>query len=260
LSPENADDFLREYKGLATVTIQSAFRYDYPLDQVKECITLLNHKLPNGEPVYIDPAEENILLSILRKCRKHYEEVIELLAPLVNRISAYVPQRRTRKLHIGLFGYSRNVAGVNLPRAIPFSAALYSIGIPPEFFGAKVLEDLTAQEWETTRKHYINMENDLRTVGGYVSWENMKMLTENSKKIADLAGMSPERLSTGLARVQSNLRTVEEKLGISLGPNTPNLKRYENFANNFLIALMQGEDEEAKKSLIETAKIRRCLG
>ncbi len=128
LSPENADNFLREYNGLATVTIQSAFRYDYPLDQVKDCVTLLNHRLPNGEPVYIDPAEENTLLGILRKCRKHYEEVIELLAPLVNRISAYVPQRRTRKLHIGLFGYSRNVAGVSLPRAITFAAA----ALPPK--------------------------------------------------------------------------------------------------------------------------------
>ena len=31
LSPENLDNFLQEYKGLSTVTIQSAARYDYPL-------------------------------------------------------------------------------------------------------------------------------------------------------------------------------------------------------------------------------------
>jgi len=260
LSPENADNFLREYNGLATVTIQSAFRYDYPLDQVKDCVTLLNNKLPNNEPANINPTEENVLLNILRKCRKHYEETIERLAPLINRISTYVPQRRTRKLHIGLFGYSRNVAGINLPRAIPFSAALYSIGLPPEFFGVKVLDNLTDQEWGITHKYYVNMEHDLRTVGGYVSWENMSMFMENTQKIAHLASMNPESLCTGLAIVQSDLKAVEEKLNIKLGPNSPAQKRHENFANNFLIAFIEREEDEARKSLIETAKIRRCLG
>src|SRR3990170_1539622 len=47
LSPENLDGFLREYPGLATVTVQSAARYDYPLEQVKEFVKLLNEKLPN---------------------------------------------------------------------------------------------------------------------------------------------------------------------------------------------------------------------
>jgi len=260
LSPENAENFLLEYKGLATVTIQSAFRYDYPFNQVKECIAALNRKLPNGEPTSIDPAEESALLSILGKCRQHYEEVTELLAPLINRISAYVPQRRTRKLHIGLFGYCRNVAGINLPRAIPFSAALYSVGIPPEFFGAKVLDSLTAQELEIIRKYYVNMEHDLRTVGGYVSWENIDMLTENNTKAANIVGMNSEKLSTGLTKIQKNLNVAEEKLGIKLGPKSPTQKRHENFANNFLIAFMEGDDEEAKKSLVEAAKIRRCLG
>ncbi|MCX8171537.1 MAG: phosphoenolpyruvate carboxylase, partial [Candidatus Bathyarchaeota archaeon] len=32
LSPENIENFLVEYRGLSTVTIQSAFKYDYPLE------------------------------------------------------------------------------------------------------------------------------------------------------------------------------------------------------------------------------------
>ena len=50
LSPDNIDNFLQEYKGLSTVTIQSAFRYDYPAEQVKEGIQTLNQRLPNGNP------------------------------------------------------------------------------------------------------------------------------------------------------------------------------------------------------------------
>ncbi len=260
LSPENVDGFMQEYKGVSTVTIQSAFRYDYPTEQVKQCVAFLNHNLPNGEPADIETAEEDVLLGILQKCRKRYEEVIELLAPLVNRISAYVPQRRARKLHIGLFGYSRNIAGVNLPRAIPFSAALYSIGFPPEFLGSKALEDLNDEEWETMKKHYININHDLSTVAYYVSFENINMLIENIKKTADIVGMNPERLSTGLAKIQGDLNAVEENLTVKLGPKSLTQKRYENYANNFLIAFLEGEDSEAKESLIEAARIRRCIG
>ena len=260
LSPENVENFLSEYQGVTTVTVQSAFRYDYPVEQVRECVMLLNDRLPNGEPVSVEPAEEGILLGILHKCRKQYEDMVELLAPLVNSVAAYVPQRRARKLHIGLFGYSRNVAGVNLPRAIPFSAALYSVGIPPEFLGARVLEDLNEQEWRITEKHYINIEHDLATVGAYISWENVNMLMETTQGIADIVGMSSEKLATVLTKIQDDLRVVEEKLDIKLGPKTPSQKRHENFANNFLIAYMERETDEARKSLVEAAKLRRCLG
>ena len=260
LSPENIEKFLAEYKGLTTVTIQSAFRYDYPVEQVKECVNLLNHMLPNAEPESIAPYDESILLQILQKCKQRYENAIELLAPLVNSISVYVPQRRARKLHIGLFGYSRNVAGVNLPRAIPFSAALYSLGIPPEFLGASFLEDLNEQEWKITEKYYINIKNDLNAVGVFVSWENINLLIDNSRKTADIASMSQEKLEIGLTKVQHDLNVVEERLNIKLGAKTSTSKRHENFANNFLIAYNEREEAEARKSLVEAAKLRRCLG
>src|SRR4030066_1937303 len=81
LSPENVENFLSEYQGVTTVTVQSALRYDYPVEQVRECVMLLNDRLPNGEPVSVEPAEEGILLGILQKCRKQYEDMVELLAP-----------------------------------------------------------------------------------------------------------------------------------------------------------------------------------
>jgi phosphoenolpyruvate carboxylase len=260
LAPDNIENFLQEYKGLATVTIQSAARYDYPLEQVKEFVRILNERLPNGEPMIIEPVEEEILLGILEKCKRQYESVIETLAPLVNSIASYVPQRRARKLHIGLFGYSRNVAGVSLPRAIPFAASLYSIGIPPEFIGNKVLEDLNEEELDLIQKHYVNMKHDLSIVGGYVSWQNINMIMEMSKKTAERASMNEEKLKSALTKILDDLKAVEEKLDIKLGPRSPTQRRHENFTNNFLISYIEREDSEAKKALIEGAKLRRCLG
>jgi phosphoenolpyruvate carboxylase len=260
LSPENIDNFLQEYKGLSTVTIQSAFRYDYPIEQVKECIQNLNRRLPNGEQLTIDEEEQEILNSILDKCKLQYESEIETIAPLINCVAAYVPQRRSRKLHIGLFGYSRCVAGVCLPRAISFAASLYSIGIPPEFVGMKILTKLDDHEWKTLEKYYIKMEHDLKTVGEYVSWENINMLLEMSNKTAKKACMSEEKLQKALSTIIEDLKTVEEKFSIKLGPKGLSKRKHENFTNNFLLSCLQNEDNEAKKSLVEAAKLRRCLG
>ncbi len=260
LSPETIEDFLKEYSGLATVTVQSAARYDYPLEQVKDFIAALNRRLPNGEPCHIEAHEEQIVQGALEKCKHQYESVAEVLAPLVNSLSPYVPQRRARKLHIGLFGYSRSVAGVSLPRAIPFAAVLYSIGIPPEFVGAKVLGELNDMEWDAAEKYYVNMRNDYAAVGGYVSWQNVNMLMDMHQKAAKRAGMDVDKLSLALTRLLADLKTVEEKLDVKLGPRTPTQRKHENFTNNFLISYLEREDDEAKKALVEAAKLRKCLG
>jgi phosphoenolpyruvate carboxylase len=260
LSPENLGNFLAEYQGVATATVQSAARYDYPLEQVKGFVKCLNDSLPNGEPVPVDSAEEAVLLGVLQKCRKQYESVAEVLAPFLNSVSAYVPQRRARKLHIGLFGYSRNVAGVSLPRAITFAATLYSIGIPPEFIGARVIEDLNAKEWKALQKYYVNLKKDFASVGGYVSWQNINMLMEMHLKTAKRVDMNVDNLRLALTRILADLKTVEEKLDVKLGPRTSTQRKHENFTNNFLISYLERENEEAKIALVEAAKLRKCLG
>ena len=260
LSPDNIDNFLEEYKGLSTVTAQSAFRYDYPTPQVKEGITTLNQRLPNGDPEIISPEEEKVLLGILAKCRKQYESQIEFMAPFINSVAAYVPPRRARKLHIGLFGYSRCVAGVCLPRAISFAAALYSIGLPPEFIGMSALNQLTNAEWTLLKKYYLKMDYDLKVVGELVSWENINMLIEMKNQLSKRANMNQETIKKALNNTIEDLKTVEEKLNIKLGPKAVSGRKHENFTNNFLLSYLQKEDDEAKKALLESAKLRKCLG
>jgi phosphoenolpyruvate carboxylase len=197
----------------------------------------------------------------MSKCMKRYGDVVEALAPLVNSLSAYVPQRRARKLHIGLFGYSRKIGGISLPRAIPFAAALYSIGIPPEIIGCKALDELNDEEWDLVKKYYVNCSHDLVSIGGYVSWDNINMLLETHEQASAKANMSVEKLETALTKILEDLKTVEEKLVIKLGPRTPSQKRHGNFTNNFLISYLERDNpEEARLDLIEAAKIRKCLG
>jgi phosphoenolpyruvate carboxylase len=83
---------------------------------------------------------------------------------------------------------------------------------------------------------------------------------EMSKKTVERAGMNEEQLKIALTKIMSDLKATEEKLGIKLGPRNPTQRRYENFTNNFLISYIEREDEEARKALLEAAKLRRCLG
>jgi phosphoenolpyruvate carboxylase len=182
------------------------------------------------------------------------------MAPFINSVAAYVPPRRARKLHIGLFGYSRCVAGVCLPRAISFAASLYSVGLPPEFIGMKVLTQLNDKEWALLEKYYLNMDYDLNLVGEYVSWENITMLQEMSQATAKRANMSEEKLKGALSTFLEDLKIVEGKLNVKLGPKGVSQRKHENFTNNFLLSYIQKDDVEAKKALTESAKLRKCLG
>ncbi|MGQ9639591.1 MAG: phosphoenolpyruvate carboxylase [Candidatus Bathyarchaeia archaeon] len=130
------------------------------------------------------PDEEETPLSILNKSRLAYERIVEDLAPLISRVASHLPQRRARKLHIGLFFYSRNVAGTHLPRAIPFTTALYSLGMPPEIIGTRFLANPNEVESDTLQEFYLNIKSDIRTAGGYLSWQNLNMLMDIRREIA----------------------------------------------------------------------------
>jgi len=96
---------------------------------------------------------------IIKKSSSEYRKNILALANLVNKILSFVPKRRERKLHIGLFGYSRELNGTTLPRAIPFCCALYSIGLPPEILGLNVLSE---KEFDFVFETCKNFEYDLK--------------------------------------------------------------------------------------------------
>jgi phosphoenolpyruvate carboxylase len=260
LSPNNLDHFLEEYKGVYTVTIQSGLKYDFPVEDVKHVVDVLNKKLPVGEPATIDANEEKVLLGILEKFKLKYQRIVEDLAPLLSSVVSYIPKRRARKLHIGLFGYSRNVEGIALPRAITFAASLYSLGIPPEFIGLEAINDLSDDERIVLNKYYVNLKSDLNSVAGYLSWQNLNMLMNLHADVAKRAGMEEDRLSWALTRLLLDIKVAQEELGIKFGPRNLTQRKYENTVSNFLISYIERDDQNAKDYLEEAAKLRKSLG
>jgi phosphoenolpyruvate carboxylase len=147
LSPYTAARVAEEYPSVATFTIQSAFKYDHPLENVRAAIRLLESRGVGSAP----PVDEERAKPLIERYSDAYRAQIVELAPLINRMAKYVPARRARKLHIGLFGYARDVEGITLPRAISFTCALYSLGLPPELIG---FETLSGDDLAFIREEY----------------------------------------------------------------------------------------------------------
>lgn len=245
LTPLTVAEFALEYKGIRTTTIQSAFRYDYPLKDVVSGIRLLEESLPKGTAQTVSPKEEKDLRKLITVGETAYKEVIEVLAPLVNTISLAIPRRRERFLHIGLFGYSRGDGKVKLPRAIGFTAAMYSLGLPPELLGTgRVIAYAKKHNLlPLLEKYYLFLKKDLQRAGGFLHKKNLDYFVEKlpiGKKLAEDIG------------------EIESYLGNVLEPCTLEEKKHGHIAEKILQNL---NDKKTLEQLIrQGAILRKSLG
>lgn len=257
-SPSNVEKFVEEYAGVWTVTIQSAFRYDHPREIAVRAIEQLNARLPFRSPILIERGHEETLLGGITKLMKVYGDSLESAADEVNSKSRFIPQRRARKLHIGLFSYSRSFRQKTLPRAIPFTAFFYSLGLPPELIGLRALKELREEEYDAVRELHVNLTHDLGFAAGHFSWENLSLLAERGEQVKKVFGL--DFLERFIPCYMEDIAAAEEMLGIKCGPRTLSERKYVNTVENFLISLLEGREEEAREELLRSAVMRRSLG
>lgn len=162
LNPRTVERVIDEYPSAHTFTIQSSFKYDYAPADVRTAVQMLCSRTP-AQPHDID-IERSI--ELIGRYTDAYSRQMTALAPIIARIAKYVPRRRKRKLHVGLFGYARASGDVALPRAISFTCALYSIGVPPEILG---LSALTEDDIKFLEEHYVHFDDDLTDALRYVN-------------------------------------------------------------------------------------------
>ncbi len=257
LTPANVNNFLQEYGGVKTVTVQSAVKYDYEKEDVKKTIEKLNTELQKKDAKVMTEKEEEKVKGIIKIFTESYQRKVEKLSDLINFVAKFVPKRRARKLHIGLFGYSRQIGSTQLPRAIEFTAAMYSLGLPPELIGTSALERLSEEDWKLLDEYYVNWRKDLQCASGYFCWQNLNYLMGERKivnKITKKFG-----LKEVIPEIMKDLQLLEENLGINLGPRSLEQRKHENIANNILISLV-GDHRETVRYILEAGRIRHSLG
>jgi len=165
--PNDYGHILRGYPSVHTFTIQSSFKYDNDEDDVRKAVDgIENHK--TGKPL---PVDEKKIMPIVEKLGRKYSSEVGLIADMVNRMAANVPNRRMRKLHVGLFGYARSSKGISLPRAIKFCASLYSYGFPPEILGLAALNE---KDLDAIEEIYPNFRKDIEYSLQYLNKDNLK--------------------------------------------------------------------------------------
>ncbi len=193
LRPDTVKRVVKEYQGAYTFTIQSAFKYDYPLKEAAEAIKFLEER-------EIEPAreiDESRSLELLDRYSAEYQRQLIALAPVINRIAGHIPGRRKRKLHIGLFGYSRSMGAVSLPRAITVTAALYSIGIPPEILG---MNALSKDDIAYLKSTYVNFEADIADAVRYLNPDSAYLPDGVIDAVSNLVSINPHPGHQEIAR------------------------------------------------------------
>jgi len=245
INPENIEKTLQQYEGIKTVTIQSAYRYDYPLEEVKKSLEYIKKTLAKDSPVIFSDEEFNKLKEINEIFRITYCEVIEKAAGLVNEMAAHVPKRRSRMQHIGLFGYNRGVGKTTLPRAISFTAAWYSMGVPPEFIGTgralKIAKDKGFLP--LLEKHFFTLRWELKHAGKYLNMENLEALATKH----DWAKL-----------ILEDILLTAQILQIDIGPQKESHLIHRNLTSTIMLKRQMGM--EFGKELVEAGIMRKSLG
>jgi phosphoenolpyruvate carboxylase len=244
LSPARVGKFVAEYGGVRTATVQSAFRYDYSRRDVANALRHLDAHLGKSSAREIAPRDLPILRDIIATFSNTYRHTVPKLIADLEPFFEAVPKRRERRQHIGFLSYRRSMGKHSLPRAINFSAALYSLGIPPEFIGlGRSFESLSENAKAVVQKYYINFRDDAIEAGRFINRDNLMMLA---------------RSNPSWKLVLQDIRIMETFFGTQFSPKSKSELLHHNLSSQ--LWLRRSEKEEVQRLIVETGKLRRSLG
>jgi len=160
-------------------------------------------------------------------------------------LAAHIPRRRERVQHIGLFGYSRGMGKVSLPRAISFTAALYSLGVPPELIGTGrgLAAARQSGKLPLIEKYYKNLEHDLYFAGKFLYKAGLVSLAKKSKVWKD---------------VLTDVEEIEKYLGKPLAPKYLNEQEHQLISARIHKNLHSGK--KLGRLIEQSAVLRHSMG
>ena len=279
LDLKNAENFFKEYRGIGTVTLQSALRYSHEKGDAQALVRLAEARLPEAPNIF-SPDEKEELVNLIGIFGAKYARVLRELAPAIDRLAGLLPQQRDRLMHKGNGGYSRNapdISGIvqlcrsdigkelkasmpaealHLPRAIKFTGALYSIGLPPEFIGTgtalkEAREKLGDDACERLlTKYFPSLASDLSFASGYL----------------DLNVASRFLSVACLKEIQRDIEFLRDTFSLKVRPEPSYRILLEMMQPDLLQAGTAGScmDEEVSQlvcsTLTKMGKIRKALG
>lgn len=216
VSEDNVENLAEEYAGIRTVTVQGGIRYDRERSATQELTAKLRKLLPGRTPLSYSAEEERLLIDAAGYFAEAYLPVLYSAARELGQISDLIPSQRDRLTRTGDMGYSRDVPQVTeladissdpelakrlrelqretlppLPRAIGLTAALYTVGLPPEFIGTgRGLDAMDDETRENLLASYTSLKTDLYAAAPYLNLENAEKFLP--REAVDLARQDVE--------------------------------------------------------------------
>jgi phosphoenolpyruvate carboxylase len=245
LNPYSVKQFIKEYSGVRTMLIQSAFQYDFPLEDVVKAIEKINKTIQKGIALKISAKDEVKIKNAIADFEPFYKKTVTKIGPTIYSIATHMPARRERLRHTGLLKYPRFIQGVKVPRAINFTGSLYSIGIPPEFIGVGrgIREAKKNGNLSIVEKYYFNFHSDLIKAGHYLNKNVLSILAKKSQ---------------GWKDIQQDVKLIENYLGQKLEPKTTQEKAHLVFTEGIYERYSKGI--EMTDLIEEAAVLRKSLG
>ena len=240
VSLDNFERLVSDFAGIRTVTVQSGLRYDCGSEAARQVAIKAAEELPGVEPLVYDTSRRDELTELIGVFTRPYLESFNELLPAVISLSELIPRQRDRLARKSAVGYARAAAqpeklaaeipegdvsaaiaaikpvgAGNLPRAISFTGALYSIGLPPEFIGtgrglAEVAKRHGDEGLGRLTELYPGLRADLEEAARYA---NLKTASAHL----------PEGLA---AQVAQDFEEVSSRLEIDIGPASAEDRRY----------------------------------
>ena len=146
---------------------------------------------------------------------------------------------------MGVLGYSRSVDGIELPRAINFTGAFYSIGVPPEFIGfGRALENLNADHLSALVRNYPSMKKDFQELSHYVNLDALEVLKTQSPAWAE---------------VERDIMILKAIFNLEVGPQTREEQQHAEIALQ-VVQIKDGAPIAVTALINRMAQLRHFLG
>lgn len=240
VSLENLEVLAREFAGIRTLTVQSGLRYDCGSEAARQFAIRARQALENTSPLAYDEAERDELIALIGIFTRYYLESFTDLLPVVVPLSELMPRQRDRLARKSAVGYARAAAdpaklaseindteisgaiaaikplkSASLPRAISFTGALYTIGLPPEFIGtgrglAEVSRRYGSEGVERLLEFYPSLKSDLSEAARFANFETAAPYLSDALK----------------AQIATDFSEVADRLGVAAGPAESEDRRY----------------------------------
>ena len=260
LSPHAVRAFTTQYPGYRTATIQSGLRYDQGPRAVEAVVKALQDGLAKP-PRLLDPEQEKLIVAASRIFTKEYLRLVIRLLDAIDLVAAYVPRRRARVSHseyprsleasIAFTGDHSLASWARprlrpLPRAIKFTASLYTIGLPPALIGLG-----------------RGLREARRALGEEAVEELLKLLPLLPLDVEfELAHYAPDILARYI-RDEKTLKLAQEDVeeAATLARRRPEPSPdYRMLLLQAYNAIKMGIRSEAEKAIAEAGKLRGSLG